>query len=158
LVELKFQEKIILVDKLKKEFFMNKGQNLTEFVILIILVSIIAIVALSSMGTNITQLFNACNVKIGAFDPFGGLLNNSIKSSTVEPGKLGGTETKAVKSCVDGVCAIDFGDYVLNGIPENFSVVTETSGTPVPEKNLHKCLFNLLNKLPLMEIPICKRN
>ena len=32
------------------------------------------------------------------------------------------------KSCANANCSIDFGDFVLTGIPENFDDFTETSG------------------------------
>lgn len=43
-------------------------------------------------------------------------------------GPLGGTSQVPVKACKNGNCSIDFGSYVLSGVPEEFPSVEETSG------------------------------
>lgn len=44
-------------------------------------------------------------------------------------GPLGGTTSVPVKACKDGKCDIDFGSYVLSGVPETMPSVEETAGT-----------------------------
>lgn len=43
-------------------------------------------------------------------------------------GPLGGTPDVPVKACKDGNCSIDFGSYILSGVPESIPSVEETSG------------------------------
>lgn len=43
-------------------------------------------------------------------------------------GSLGGTRTNPVRACTNGMCQVDYGTFILNGIPDNFSEFVETSG------------------------------
>lgn len=43
-------------------------------------------------------------------------------------GSLGGTPSAPAKECIGGNCTVDFGDYILEGIPENYSEYVEANG------------------------------
>lgn len=47
----------------------------------------------------------------------------------VSAGSLGGTPSDPVRSCSGSYCTIDYGSYVINGIPADFSSFVETCGT-----------------------------
>lgn len=56
---------------------------------------------------------------------------SSINSpfNSFSPGALGGTESKPVKACDNSICTIDFGTYVVQGVPANWDSFVESTGT-----------------------------
>jgi hypothetical protein len=62
-----------------------------------------------------------------------GLMGTSAASgggsvAAVQAGSLGGTPTKPQLNCGPSECSIDYGDFVLNGLPANYSQIVETVG------------------------------
>ncbi|MEW5819991.1 MAG: hypothetical protein AB1782_07345 [Cyanobacteriota bacterium] len=55
--------------------------------------------------------------------------NNSGTVLTIKPNDLNGTPDKPVSKCSGGKCSIDYGSFVLNGIPQNFNEFVQTGGT-----------------------------
>lgn len=55
--------------------------------------------------------------------------NNVPSTPTPKAGSLGGTPTNPKEDCVNGSCTVDYGDFILNGIPEDFQEFTEAQGT-----------------------------
>lgn len=105
-----------------------KGQNITEFAIIVSLVVIVCIVILTLLGGQINKLFDLSWMKVENFKPFGVSYDkNTGKALTTGP--LGGTPQQPVAKCNAGSCDIDYGDMVLTGIPENFGSFVESSGT-----------------------------
>jgi len=49
-------------------------------------------------------------------------------ASGFAPGNMGGTPDKPVSICIDGYCNIDYGEFILYGIPENFQELVRPSG------------------------------
>ncbi|MEW5821042.1 MAG: hypothetical protein AB1782_12695, partial [Cyanobacteriota bacterium] len=72
------------------------------------------------------QLFNE---KLIAQNPVN-IINSSEKSKhkKLTTGTLKGSINAPVKKCSNGYCIIDFGDYIMTGIPENYNEVLETTG------------------------------
>lgn len=58
------------------------------------------------------------------------LAQNVAVEKVLVKGPLGGTIEKPVSQCDNGNCTIDFGEYVLQGIPENFNEFVQVAGTP----------------------------
>lgn len=102
----------------------GKGQNLVETLIILSVIIVGTIVALTLLGNNIGNTYNLAADKVTKFKPFG--MDTSFITTA---GSLGGTPDNPVQQCSAGTCGIDFGDFVLNGIPENFGDFVQTSGT-----------------------------
>jgi hypothetical protein len=82
------------------------------------------------------------------------LILNSFGSSKsqIQPGSLGGTPSSPSVQCTSGSCVIDFGDYVLKGIPETLSDVTTASrggeATAVYANILTQMAYELMDTQP----------
>lgn len=105
-----------------------RGQNLTEFVILLGLVVIVCVAAYTMLGDQVNKLFQGSKQKVEKFKPFGVAYDKNT-GGKVGPGGLGGTPSKPVADCTNGTCIIDLGPLLLNGVPENFGTFVETSGS-----------------------------
>lgn len=129
-----------------------KGQNLVEFLIITGLVVFAALIALTFLGDEIKALFSNSQAKTSAYKPFN-WDNKSSKTTTATttPGTaestLNGTPKQPIQSCSDGLCTIDYGDFILTGIPEDFSGFMEASGTSGGTDKLASILEQLADQL-----------
>ena len=57
--------------------------------------------------------------------------NNDILNGTVTAGQLGGSSKNPINKCdsSNSVCVIDYGNFILNGVPADFSGFIEAQGT-----------------------------
>lgn len=62
-------------------------------------------------------------------------------------GSLGGTTDTPVASCNAGDCTIDYGDFLLNGIPEDFSEFIQVNGTSGGTDKLLSLLGQMADQL-----------
>lgn len=103
-----------------------KGQNLIEFLLVVALVVIVCIFALTTLGKNTFKGLSTTSVRVKEFQPFG-------KSSTTETkltaGSLGGTYDSPKQQTINGSSDIDYGSFILSGIPSDFSDFIEVNGT-----------------------------
>lgn len=110
----------------------NKGQNLIEFAILLGCIGVGAIFALSAIGFNVNNLFQNGVDQMASYKPFGNVQSNSTTQQppiSNTPGPLGGTPDNPVKQCNGNTCKLDFGEFILDGVPDNFGELVKTSGT-----------------------------
>lgn len=70
-----------------------------------------------------------------------------INLSTLKAGDLGGTAEQPVKSCVGNDCAIDFGDVILTGVPENFGALVSTNGSNIGTSTIGDLMMQLANQI-----------
>ncbi len=75
--------------------------------------------------------------------------NSSETQSVINPGSLGGTPENPQMQCQGGVCTIDFGEYVLSGIPENFNDYVLSSGASGGTEKLASLFAQLAEQLEL---------
>ncbi|MEW5821763.1 MAG: hypothetical protein AB1782_16330 [Cyanobacteriota bacterium] len=119
---------------------LNKGQNLVEFVIIIAIVVLAGIVVYTFLGDNIHSTYMSSLEKSKSYKPFdfhaSNNNDNSITYSIIEGGSLGGKPEAPVKECYNSECTIDYGEFILQGIPTNFGELIETSGTSAGQKEL----------------------
>lgn len=125
----------------------GKGQNLTEFGIILGLVVVVCILVYATLGDVIRDMLSKTNVEVENFRPFGVGYNKDTGSRTFDPGELGGTPSTPVNECKGNTCTIDYGDYVLNGLPENFIETVGTNGTSDTNKQLAQILSDLADQL-----------
>ncbi|MEW5818918.1 MAG: hypothetical protein AB1782_01890 [Cyanobacteriota bacterium] len=113
----------------------SKGQNLTEFLIILGLVSLVGILVFSSLGSNIVTMFTKSNTEVENFDPFNvknnplGNINGPTGSATpVGTRNVNGTD---VTEYDDGSVSFNYGGQDINLTPammSNLNEVFETSG------------------------------
>lgn len=110
----------------------NKGASLSQYALIIALIAIALVPVFLILGKSI----------FSHFEHFSDYLKNKDTSSDVEVsststttstdlkgGALGGTSDKPVKECVDSVCTVDYGEFILQGIPADVSDFIQSSGT-----------------------------
>ena len=54
---------------------------------------------------------------------------NAMGAKQYKAGDLGGNSSKPVLQCSFGSCIIDYGDFILTGIPQDFAEYLESAGT-----------------------------
>ncbi|MEW5819472.1 MAG: hypothetical protein AB1782_04720 [Cyanobacteriota bacterium] len=107
------------------------GSGLVDYTVPTALVGIIVGLALYNMVTNNSIL------KFLSFSIDGDTdlkkqeinINPMIKSESIKPGDLGGSSSNPVMQCKFSTCVIDYGDFILTGIPADFAEFTESAGT-----------------------------
>ncbi len=117
----------------------TKGNAIAQYGIIIALVALALVPVFYLFGKNIVDYF--ANFK----NMLGGNNTNVVEqpvsttpeamppapvaTAAIKAGELGGTPDQPQLVCKNGICAIDYGDFVLNGIPENFNDFVLSSGT-----------------------------
>lgn len=129
------------------------GSALTQYAIVIALVAVVAASGYLIFGQTIvsclTDYSNALNNNNAVIAENVSSSSSSSSSSSgagssgstttpivppgdpliLDPAALGGSSGDPQISCTAGMCSIDYGTYIFNGIPEDFSGFVETSGT-----------------------------
>ncbi|MEW5819490.1 MAG: hypothetical protein AB1782_04810 [Cyanobacteriota bacterium] len=111
----------------------GKGANLVEYIIPVALIGLIVgmgLYTVFSEGLLLKFIGSSGDIKIDESTGKAFLGSNIDNKSYLlnAPGSMGGTSDKPVKECKNGKCTIDFGDYILSGIPDNFSEFVEAQG------------------------------
>lgn len=57
------------------------------------------------------------------------ITDNDVINGTLKAGALGGTSDKPAYKCAGDVCTIDYGEFILNGVPADFGALVQSSGT-----------------------------
>lgn len=104
-----------------------KGQNLVELSVILALVGLFSVLIWTTLGDTVTQLFRNSSVKISGYKPLGGTESVGFGSNAAG-GSLGGTPKAPVQVCDSGNCTIDFGSYILQGVPEKLQDYTFANG------------------------------
>ena len=121
---------MIILSKYKK----LNGNSLSEY-ILIITVLIISITPIfNEVGKTLHHLYE--HYMLGLEETEQQMSDNiakskletHVKTKIIKPGDLGGTFDNPKVQCKNGFCTVDFGDYVLENLPEDFKEYVETSG------------------------------
>ncbi len=128
----------------------NKGSALVDYAVPTLIVGVIAGVALFNIvnGGSLLKFF-AASLNINAVDGTGtasiASYNSSDTAEMSTPGGLGGTSENPVVQCSFGYCNIDFGDYVLSGIPDNFSDYVKSTSSSGGTELLANLLMAIAN-------------
>lgn len=116
----------------------TKGASLAQYAIVLAVLSVSLIAVYGFLGQQINSIltsylgiFTSNNAKVQAnaalLTQKGGSLSYTV--NTIPAGSMGGTPDVPVQACASGSCTIDFGSYILSGVPENFSEVVKNNGT-----------------------------
>lgn len=77
------------------------------------------------------------------------LITNNIK--TVIAGSLGGTPEKPEIQCKSGTCDIDLGNFILQGVPDDYSEIIETAGASGGTETAAELLLELSDTIEVDE-------
>ena len=128
----------------------NKGQNLAEITSLIALVVIVGVCVYQMMGNNINSMFNLTHKEYKTYKPFDwDSSNNNINNTNTNSNNQTSIATtdSPIVNCNNGKCTLDFGDYVLTGMPANLSEFIETSGSSAGTDALASIIQQLADQL-----------
>lgn len=134
----------------------NKGATLFQYAIIIALVALAIVPILLIFGGNINKILAdysgifktndkmvKYNVSLSKSPTNTASASTSTPTSTtgitlpgIKPGELSGTPNNPVKQCIEGLCSIDYGNFVLNNVPDDFNSFVETSGTSAGTKTI----------------------
>lgn len=118
----------------------SKGQNITEFAIIIALISIASIFVLTLLGGNISLIYQGSNDKVENFDPFnvrpsGGSTSPtySVTEPTTDAPVVNTTNVSGydVQEHADGSYSFDVGGQTVNitkNVLDNYNTVLQTTG------------------------------
>lgn len=123
----------------------NSGVSLFQYIIIISLIGLGVFIAYSTMGDLIKNIFSSYNSGYDSMNK--SITNNLPPEPPITPGSLGGTAALPVKKCDAQGCDIDFGDFVLNGIPEDFGTFINSSGAAGGTEQLSDLLEQLATQM-----------
>lgn len=116
----------------------QKGASLTQYVIIIALVSVVLVPVFFMFGKTIVNSFNDFFLALKAgkniqsqTNPSSGGTTPAVNEELATPGvtkPATASPDKPAKDCKNGICTIDYGDFVLTGIPENLQVHLQAAG------------------------------
>ena len=101
-----------------------RGNSLTQYAIIIALIALLLVPVFLILGQNIVNYFAGLDKGLGERKNDHTTVSNDqlpANMTNMAGGSLGGTPDKPVEKCQDNECVIDFGEFVLSGVPENFS-------------------------------------
>lgn len=104
------------------------GHSITEYSIIITLVALALVAVFYLLGAQIVSIFTSYSTSYDSMAT-SARLNLNDNTSPLTPGSLKGTNISPVMNCNAGNCAIDYGDVILTGVPEDWGGFIETAGT-----------------------------
>lgn len=118
---------------MKRFFYSSSGNSLTQYAIIIGLVSICIIPAYFLLGKNIVEQLTNFGVLLGTDEVTNNSSGTGASTSLINNDKIVKdptvTNPDVKTSCTKDSCTIDFGEYTLTGIPDNFGEFIETAGS-----------------------------
>lgn len=118
------------------------GQNLVEFVIIVAVIVLVGVVGLTLLGFNVNDLFKLSSKQYSKFEPFG---NNNTAPPTTDT-KTNPPVSNYTKVCNNGACKIDFGPFILDGIPENLPNYLQANGSAGSTEKLLSLLDQMISQ------------
>ena len=123
------------------------GQNITELALIIALIAIVCVLVFMNLGKNITEMLASSDTKVENYKPFGVRYDKEGGFRVYFGGDLGGTASSPKSECSGKSCIIDYGDFILTGIPSNFGELVETSGTSAGTDSLIDIMASIGNQI-----------
>ena len=135
----------------------QKGSNLIEYIIPIAVIAMSAGLAIYYIGANnlLSKFFSSStsmkyekSINKAVIDENKSEKDNiTLAQKLNKPGSYGGTAEQPVEECNNGTCLIDFGEFVLTGIPENFEEFVKTQGSSGGTKSFSDLLMQISKQL-----------
>lgn len=110
----------------------SKGSGLIDYAIPTAIVGLVVGLGLYNFisgGSLLKFLTASGNMTQGSSSSTWVVNPSSTSANTPAPGDLGGSQNDPQIRCQNNLCTIDFGDYILTGIPENFRDYFESSAS-----------------------------
>lgn len=98
-----------------------RGNAIAQYAIIICLVVFGCIAMYKLLGENISLSLGGFSSSLQNSKKAVSFTNSNGTVVSYQPGDLKGTPNAPVTECNNDTCVIDYGDYLLNGIPANFS-------------------------------------
>lgn len=129
-----------------------RGQNLVEIAVIMGVIGVISVAALSFLGINVNNMFQISANKFADFKPFDSKAaesNTTTANTTTNNvgGSLGGSPTNPVEQCEGNQCKIDFGEFMLSDIPQDYNELVLTSGTSGATQTMLGMIDQIVNQL-----------
>lgn len=108
-----------------------KGASLIQYAIILAFISIGVVFGYSLIGQQINDILNkylACFTANAAVVKQN-QLQQEVGTGSIVKGQLGGTPQQPVSACSGSMCSVDYGSFVLNGVPANYSDFIASSGS-----------------------------
>lgn len=132
-----------------------KGASLAQYAIIIALIAIVLVPVFYLFGQNIISSFTGLQQGLSEQETpsinTASTTSSTTTSSTTTPTTTSTPSTitdaspaNPVKECSGGLCTIDFGDYVLSGIPEDINDFVQSTGSSGTSKTLLKALESII--------------
>jgi hypothetical protein len=129
----------------------NKGSALIDYIVPTAIVGLVVGLGLYNMyasGTLLKFISGSADMKMDlnkGHAIIGGLKDSEL--CIIQASDLGGTPNNPVVKCFGNQCVIDYGDFILNGIPQNLSEIVETAGTSGGTSVLMSVLDQIVDQL-----------
>lgn len=131
----------------------NFGSALVDYVIPTAVVGLVvgsAIYVLASEGKILNFAAASASMNVNTKDQMaivGDKPSTNDMWETFTPGSFGGTSDTPVSNCSSGNCLIDYGDFLLNGLPENLSEFTQINGTSGGTESIAAAMEQIADQL-----------
>jgi Flp pilus assembly pilin Flp len=122
------------------------GSNISQYAIIIALIALALTPIFFLLGQNVTNFFSSFSAGMSG-DTTLPAFTIPANAPQINAGDQSGTPDNPVKNCDNGYCSIDYGTFALNGIPENFSEVVQTSGTSGGTEQLVSLIEQIASQL-----------
>ncbi|MEW5821321.1 MAG: hypothetical protein AB1782_14100 [Cyanobacteriota bacterium] len=141
----------------------SKGNSLSQYAIIIAIIAVVLIPLFFIMGNNIYDNFNNFNKTLGnkkiAIQTNLAQTTTSNPSSTVStttPDKLdlGGTPETPVRTCKNALCTIDYGEFILQGVPEDLNDYLQSSGNSGTTDFLSSLLDQIVSQVANLDTSV----
>lgn len=132
------------------------GSAMAQYAIIIGIIAVVLVPVFFVMGNLINDNFKGFSSFFSNADPQeNNNTTNNIPSDTninvpttpLAGGSLGGTPQNPVKNCENGICTLDYGEFTLQGLPDNFTEIVETTGTSAGTTELAKLLDQMIAQM-----------
>lgn len=119
------------------------GASLSQYVIIIVLISLALVPILIIFGDSLVAYFTSYT---NSMKEVGKNMDKTMMMQ-LKAGSLGGTTSNPVKQCASSECVLDFGEFILKGIPENYGEFVESQGTGGGTDKVADMFMQIANQL-----------
>ncbi|MEW5819947.1 MAG: hypothetical protein AB1782_07125 [Cyanobacteriota bacterium] len=128
---------------------LNKGSSTTQYIIIIVLIGLALVPGFFFLGQQIIDNFKyfQSGLQGAQTNSLSSALKDSISNETTKAGDLGGNPDDPKYECYESKCSIDYGDFILNGLPPNFGDLVQVSGNSGGTDKIADLLKQIANYL-----------
>lgn len=128
----------------------KSGVSIVQYLIIIVLVSIAVVIAYTLLGEAIKTALANLTSGLEKSSKAVSFTNSSGVVKSYQPGALNGTPDNPMSECNQSTCIIDFGDYILDSIPADYSNESTSSRG---SKDLSAVMNSIVKQLEIENDP-----